>query len=141
MKKGIIFILGMVAGAILTILVCYLTGTLSCTKEASEETYNPGVTMFEEPREQLNLRSFKLIQCFESGPALALGSQKNNVEMEDFIWGGQTVFLLPPEEETFYDNKVIKVPSGKSVRVVGTCRYEANDGTEKTVPIVKIMDK
>lgn len=138
MKKGIIFILGMVAGAILTILVCGFIAYCK-NKEAPEE--NPGVIFFEEPGEQLNLKCFKIIQCFEDGPALAQGSLKNNVEIDDFFWGGQTVVLIPPEGETFYDNKIVKVPSGKVVRMVGTYRYETMKELEKTVPIVKLMDK
>ena len=142
MKKGLVFVLGMVVGALLTIIVFYRLGSGSSEggNGGSAPYGDSGISLFSEPGEVMALKSFKLFQVLPNGTALAQSSEKASVRY-DFEYGDPIVLFLPEDGVTYYDDLVIKVPSGKSVRQVGTYRYETKNEFVKTVPIVKVSDK
>ena len=43
--------------------------------------------------------------------------------------------------KSYYDDQIIKIPSGKCVKQIGVYKYQTKDGFEKTVPIVDIRKK
>lgn len=128
MKKLGIFIAGVVCGALLIILL-----GVALTKCSSNRT--TGVTLFEEEGECVSENSFEVFQVLDFGDALA-----NEVE-EYSIPTGLVVLFLNKEGVSYYDDQVIKVPTGKCVKQIGTYKYLTKTGFEKTVPVVDIRDK
>ena len=45
------------------------------------------------------------------------------------------------EGKYYYDHEIVKVPSGKVARQVGIFKYTSGGGLDRTVPVVKFMDK
>ena len=127
MKNTLIFLGGVVAGVLLTILFVFV---LSGQREAPA-VENNRITMFEQPGDIINETGFEVIQALEQGAALAKGKKER--------W---TVYMLVNDEgKYYYDDEKVKVPSGKVARHIGIYQYEANNGWPKTVPIVKFMEK
>lgn len=143
MKKGLVFILGMIVGALLTIIVVYRLGSDSLndgTGGGSAPYGDSGISLFSEPGEVMTLKSFKLFQVLSNGTALAESTEKANVQYPALDYGDPIVLLLPEDGMAYYDDQVIKVPAGKKARQVGTYRYETKNEFVKTVPIVRILD-
>lgn len=127
MKKGLIFLGGAVTGVLLTFLFAFM---FSSQKETSVKE-DSGLTMFEQPGDVITEKSFKVIQALEQGAALADGE-------EEYM----TTFLLVNDEgKYYYDHEIVKVPSGKVARQVGIFKYTSGGGLDRTVPVVKFMDK
>ena len=144
MKKALLFFCGMIAGVILTIGVGYLIVQKASggdEPETPQALYgDPGISLFAEQGDVMSLRSFKVFQVLSNGTALAYSTEKANVQYK-WQYGEPVVFLLPEEGTTYYDDLIVKVPSGKVVRQIGTYRYETKNEFVKTVPIVKVQDK
>ena len=51
------------------------------------------------------------------------------------------VLVTNDDGEYYYDEQIIKIPKGKCMRQVGVYKYRTKMELDKTVPIVKIMDK
>lgn len=124
MKKIWVFIVGVITGIVLTVLfatVSYVSSTSS----------NSGLNMFEEPGECLISRSsLKIFQVLEPTAALAMIK-------DDFSSG---VYLLVNNEgKSYYDDQVIKLPTGKCFKQIGTYQYPTKDDRLKTVPVVQIL--
>ncbi len=129
MKKVFIFIGGVVTGAILLIVVFMLV-------TGKNFIYNNGITLFEKEGECISENSFQVFQVLDSGEALAYEM------LEDvMIPTGLVVLFLNENGESYYDEQVIKMPSGKCAKQIGICKYPTKSGMEKTVPIVGIRDK
>lgn len=130
MKKVFIFIGGVVTGVILMIIISMLiyVGNLA----------NNGITLFEKEGECISENSFEVLQVLDSGEALAN-------EMEQKSYGasptGLTVLFLNENGESFYDDQIIKIPSGQCAKQIGIFRYSAKSGMEKTVPVVGIRNR
>lgn len=135
MKKFLIFLLGMIVGALLCLAVLFYMGNSS-----REEGDNgiPGLTLFEQPGENISTKSFKVIQVDNYGNALAM--EKGNYNTVD-IYDGVLVLFLAEDNVSYYDDQIIKIPSGSCVKQLGTYRYQSNMGQMKTVPAVAIRKK
>ena len=120
MGKFICFILGLVTGVVLTIGGLVVLGALSQAEETS------GVTMFDQPGEEMTARKYEVIQVIPIG---AYGQST-------FL--GPVVLFYTEGQNAHYDDEVIKVPKGKRVVQVGTYQYNSAVGN-RTVPIVRIM--
>ena len=135
MKKGIVFILGVITGVFLTLVIATI-GSFSSSSVGS----NDGISMFDAPGNVMDFKAFQVIQVKDNGSALMYAVNKANPKEYDFI--GETVVLMLQEAGvSFYDDMVIKVPAGNVVRQTGTYKYRSGAGVIKTVPIVKIVDK
>lgn len=77
-----------------------------------------------------------VFQVLDSGEALA-----NEVKQGYLIPTGLTVLFLNEDGLSYYDDQVIKIPSGKCAKQIGIFKYSAKSGMEKTVPIVGIRNK
>ena len=128
MKIVCIFIGGVVTGAILVVVVSMLIA-------GGNSTYK-GITLFEKEGECISENSFKVFQVLDSGEALA-----NEVKQGYLIPTGLTVLFLNEDGLSYYDDQVIKIPSGKCAKQIGIFKYSAKSGMEKTVPIVGIRNK
>lgn len=124
MKKFWVFILGITTGVVLTMLfagVSYIFSTGG----------NSGLNMFEQPGDCLVSKSnLKIFQVLEPNAALAMIK-------DDFSSG---VYLLVNDGDTsYYDDQVIKLPSGKCFKQIGTYQYTTTEDRLKTVPIVQVL--
>ena len=131
MKKTLIFIGGVITGVILMIVVSLLI--------ADRNSTNNGITLFEKEGECISENSFEVFQVLDSGEALAN-------EIEQIIAGttistGLTVLFLNDNGKSYYDDQVIKIPTGQCAKQIGTFKYSAKSGMKKTVPIVGIRNK
>ena len=127
MKKWLIFLGGVVTGVLLTFLFAFM---FSSQKETSLKE-DSGLTIFEQPGDVITEKSFEVIQALEQGAALADGEKEY-----------MTTFLLVNDEgKYYYDHEIVKVPSGKVARQVGIFKYTSGGGLDRTVPVVKFMDK
>ena len=127
MKKVLIFIAGIVTGAILMLVIAALIGNSS-----NGESSNNGMTFFEKEGDCISENNF---QVLDSGEALA-----NEID-ELSISTGLMVLFLCDEGKSYYDDQVIKVPEGKCAKQIGTFKYSTKAGFDKTVPIVSILNK
>lgn len=150
MKKGLVFFLGMVAGALIAVAAMSYFGNFSSadTTEKSpvvKPNKFPGVTLFEEPGDVIDLRSFKVRQVQGNGSVIMEGIKKSKPGEFDFIAGTKVLFL-PEEGVLYYDDQVISLPSNKCARIIGTYRYEEaglfdSSTYVKTIPVLKVFDK
>ena len=127
MKKGLIFVLGMITGCLLTCIVLFFIGR---TMAASEET---NVTYSEQPVAFTEASKFEVFQVLENG-ALA-HCEKLSYGSSSFF--GPIVYLMSDGQNLYYDEQVIAVPKGKRAMQVGTYKYQSQMGV-KTVPALKI---
>ncbi|MBQ9092921.1 MAG: hypothetical protein IJY03_02860 [Prevotella sp.] len=135
MKKAGIFIAGMVCGVILFCIV----GT-AITGNGTSDSSN--VTLFEQEGSVISTNSFKVFQVIGSEGALAMETRSLGIGSEDLsVPTNLVVLFLNKDGVSYYDDQIIKVPTGKCVKQIGIYRYLTKDETQKTVPIVDIRDK
>lgn len=124
MKKIWVFILGVITGIILTFLFLFIM-TIS-----NNNNGRPGLNMFEQPGDCLISKSgLKVFQVLEPGVALTMIKDD---------YSSAVYMLINNEGKTYYDDQVIKLPSGKCFKQFGTYQYETKDERLKTVPVVMI---
>lgn len=126
-KKILIFIAGVVTGAMLMIFIA-LTAS-------NENNTDNGITLFETEGDVVSRNSFEVFQVLDSGNALA-HEFKHGISVAT----GITVLFLNDGNKSYYDDQVIKVPSGKCVKQIGVFKYRTRADLERTVPIVDIRD-
>ena len=131
MKKGLVFFLGMITGCILTVAALFYIG------KAYSASGDSGLTLYEQPAGVIDSYSFKVLQVYPNGNALAFTEDPDRRDS----YTSPAVLLLADENIHYYDEQIVKVPKGKSARQVGTYQYETNGGMHRTVPVVRIMDK
>lgn len=139
MKKWVVFLLGSITGAILTIVVLVIIGMSMnnlTTGGGSINSY-PGLVIFEQPTEEIKTPSFRVMQVISNNMALAHAGENKYGE----VWyTGMLVLLIGDEGTYFYDDQIVEVPKGKIARHIGTYQYETKSERQKTVPVVKILD-
>lgn len=137
MKKWVVFLLGMIAGGVLTLVVMVILAM-----GANTNANNNGITLFDQPGECLNAKAFEVMQVVDNSHALAHEVEWNDV-LERYVQTGLGLLVLVTNDngEYYYDNQIIEVPQGMCMRQVGIYRYQTRMDMEKTVPIVKLMSK
>lgn len=125
MKKIWHFLLGVVTGMVLII------GLGLVVNKSTGGSNLIGATFFDEPGEALSGSYFEVFQALSDGFGLA--REKGN-------YSGPVVLIYDQQMKPFYDDQVVKVPSGKHFVQVGIYKYSSNSGG-KTVPIITLMDK
>lgn len=137
MKKWVVFLLGMIAGGVLTFVVMLVLAI-----GANTNTNNNGVTLFDQPGECLNAKAFEVMQVVDNNHALAHEVEWNEL-LERYVQTGLGLLVLVTNDngEYYYDDQIIEVPQGMCMRQVGIYRYQTRMDMEKTVPIVKLMSK
>ena len=131
MKSIVSFILGFIAGVgSLLLLALVIHGT-------DEENR----TMFEAPGECISTSKMQVIQVIDENSAIAYEVEYNDVLKKDFIKSdGIIVLVTNDNDNVYYDEQIVNLPSGKCFRQVGVYKYTAKSGMAKTIPIVKIME-
>lgn len=121
-KSIFIYIGGIVTGIILMFLFAFIVN-------ATSNRFNEEVTLFDKPGQTISSPEFYVIQVDEEGNAIAQGHF------------GIFVLFQAKNGKSFYDGQMIKVPTGKVVRQIGTYRYENTEQMIKTIPIVDFFNK
>lgn len=129
--KIIFFLLGVVAGAILTFLFLFIYALHQ--KNNVPET-DDNIVLFEKPTQTIPCDALIIFQVEQNGNALAKIEKEDSY---DFV----LVFLFANEDKSFYDEQKIIIPKNKCLKQIGTYRYETRNNIIKTVPIVNIYDR
>lgn len=141
MKKVWIFILGVIAGAVISLGIVFIVNRIEDAKFEEEYGYlDTGISLFEEPGDIVPFKTLKVFQVLPNGSALALATKLANPQEYDFIVES-VVLILSNEKSSYYDGKIIKLPAGKVFRQIGTYRYENKKEFIKTVPIIAYYNK
>ena len=137
MKKWVVFLLGLISGVVLTLVALVILAM-----GANTNANNNGVTLFDQPGECLNAKAFEVMQVVDNNHALAHEVEWNDV-LERYVQTGLGLLVLVTNDngEYYYDDQIIEVPDGMCMRQVGIYRYQTISDMEKTVPIVKLMNK
>ena len=126
MKKTLVFILGIITGIVLTILFAVIAYNSSTVTSG-----NSGLNLFDQPGDCLvSKSSLKIFQTLEQNAALAMIK-------DDYSSG--VYLLVNKENQSYYDDQVVKLPAGKCFKQIGTYQYPTKDDRLKTVPVVQIM--
>lgn len=137
MKKWVVFLFGLISGVVLTLVTMVILAM-----GANTNANNNGVTLFDQPGECLNAKAFEVMQVVDNNHALAHEVEWNDV-LETYMQTGSGLLVLVTNDngEYYYDDQIIEVPQGMCMRQVGIYRYQTRMDMEKTVPIVKLMNK
>ena len=137
MKKWVVFLLGLISGVVLTLVTLVIIAM-----GANTNANNNGVTLFDQPGECLNAKAFEVMQVVDNNHALAHELEWNEI-LESYVptASGLLVLVTNDNGEYYYDDQIIEVPDGMCMRQVGIYRYQTMSDMEKTVPIVKLMNK
>lgn len=122
MKKWLIYVLGIITGIILTFAFAFYY-------DSSNNSGIVGLELFEEPGEYMDFSELNVFQVIDPGYALAKSRGPY----------GTIVFILPNENEYFYDDQEIDLRYDKCAQRVGTYKYNTKSGSEKTVAAIKII--
>lgn len=128
MKKWLIFGGGVLTGIVLTFLLAFAVASY---RQAGEIE---GLTIFEQPGEVMESRSFEVFQSLAQGAALTHAK-------EDGYYMGPICLLVDMDGKYYYDDEIVNVPIGKVARQIGIYQYTSKNEVERTVPVVRIMDK
>ena len=133
------FILTFVAGIITGVILVYAFSFCAVMYIKNEVSSDNAVQMFDVPQQEVKADEFKVFQVLQDGSALA--SYEGIIRKEDYVDYGTVVLFPASDEVSYYDDQKIVLPPGKCFKQIGTYRYTAKDGTEKTVPAIDIFDK
>lgn len=139
MKKWMIYVLGVVTGIVLTIIISFCIVSLRSSDNSEGDDLetiveDDGLTLFKEPGDIVNVKSFKVIQVIGEDAALAIGKSQ-------YGYHGAAYLLTNDDDKYYYDEEIVNVPKSKIARQVGIYRYPNKDNMIKTVPVVLFMDK
>ncbi|MGP1446663.1 MAG: hypothetical protein ACTTKO_03910 [Candidatus Limimorpha sp.] len=119
MKKIWVYLLGVLTGVVLMYLVALV----------NNRTSNLDYTFFDEPGDVVDARSYTVFQAGD-GNALAY----------EHVWDDSPVLLWNEERKPYYDGQEIIPKKGECFRQIGIYKYTSQDGTDRTVPIVSVME-
>lgn len=142
MSKGVSFILGIVAGVVLTLGVEAAVVWSSVDKAMDDGTkvdrpakLPDGVSMLDEQVPFTAAKNFQVIQVVSDDSALAFSEKKSTRHFTDPI-----VLILSDQKNTFYDAQIVSCPKDRKVIQVGTYNYKNKNGW-KTVPVIRFEQK
>lgn len=126
--------LGIITGIILTLaLAPYINKSdeSDITENESDDSGIPGLELYDEPGEYMEYSRLEIFQVLDSGYALARGGE---------VLCDEVVFIIPDENQDFYDGQKIELKGELCAQRVGTYRYGNRlFGMGKTVPAIRIV--
>jgi hypothetical protein len=147
MKKWMIFVAGIVFGFVLSFIIDKLVNNEDSEPQPKEKVESnaekeqepeperiKGLHLLDEPGEIIKEESVKVFQVLAEDAALANG--KN--EYGDYY--GTIYLIVNNEGKYYYDDEMVKVPTGKVFRQIGVYQYPTRQDIVKTVPVIMIMD-
>ena len=123
MNRWLVYILGIITGIVLTFVFALCIAP-------SNNSKIQGLELFEKPGDYMDYSRFEVFQVVESGYALA----NTNIGF------GITVLIIPNKHQHFYDEESVVLKDNQRAQRIGTYRYTTNNGFEKTVPAILIVD-
>ena len=107
-------------------------------KSTAKKKSNGPETIFDAPRECVSSNRFEVETILNSRYVIA---KELDPEIDDYNipTGLEVVFI--DENDEYYTEQVIKIPSGKCARQIGVYKSTHFMYDDKTLPIVKIMNK
>lgn len=155
MKKILIFVTGMIAGMLFVIVLYFAYSfipeiirsfetpeAMKINRDSMRLANEERQRKMEELRylaenitfDEKSVKVQQVIQSIHNNQALVYGKDKYG----DYYG---TLYLLEDNMHTLYDDKVINIPEGMVLRMIGTYRYITVNGSYKTVPKVEITIK
>ena len=95
-------------------------------------------TMFDAPRECVTSNNFKVEIILDERYVIA---EELNPDLEEYGFTTDLTVVFIDEDNSYYTDQVVKVPHGKCARQIGVYKSDHYKYNDKTLPIVKIMDK
>lgn len=137
MNKWLYFVLGMIPGMVIggVATIFFLVGVGYVAQTVEEQSYTP----IEQPWEEANYKSFKVLQVLKDHSALVNAQKLGDEKYDSFR--GPTFLLVNDGEKYYYDDEIINVPNDKKVVQVGRYHYNAKGGFDKTVSVIKILNR
>jgi len=134
MKKFLLLVGGIVLGVVITLVIMKINNRsqkIIFKKPIEYETNMLGSLSDKETETDKSKQSigFKVFQVLDSGDALAQ-------EVLFVIPTGRIVLLASYKDKPYYDNQVVSIPEGCTIKQIGTFKYVSTDETERTVPII-----
>ena len=138
MNKWTYFFLGMIPGIVIGGVATFvlLIGVGYIMQASEEQNYTP----IEQPLEEANYKSFKVFQVLEDHSAL-VDAKELSVDDDLDLYFGPKFLLVNDGEKYYYDEEIINVPNDKKVVQVGRYHYNTKGGSDKTVAVIKIVDR
>lgn len=130
MKKFFVFLIGFISGIAFTFFAAFVFNADN----------NKRMTFFEQPGKCISTRPFEVMQVIDDNYALAYEMVWDST-FERYNQTDLLVLITNDNDEYYYDDQLIKIPKGKCMRQIGVYKYPTRMNMEKTVPIVKLMDK
>jgi hypothetical protein len=147
MKKWMIFVAGIVFGFALSFIIDKIVNNEASEPQPKEkveakaeeepeqeEEEDDGIHYFEEPGDIIEGNSFKVFQVIAKDAALVRGK----TEYDSYL--GTIYLIVNNEGKYYYDDEIVKIPTGKVLRQIGIYQYPTRRDIVKTVPIIMIMD-
>ncbi len=122
------------------LLLCILSLLAGCARKSitsSIFSIEPAQTIRNEKCENdvSAIKIFQVVDDFALATTCEYGEYTN-----DLHCFGYTVYIPKEKGQLYFDGKVIKPKDGQCISYSGTYQYEAKNGSEKTVPKVKMID-
>lgn len=121
MKKGVVFILGVLTGILLT----FIFAAIYSHHLESDSENDPRITYFDSPTVFTSSGKYEVIQVLPNG---ALASS------DDLF----VVYIIANGQNTFYNDQIIRVTSESKAMQIGTFKYKSKLG-ERVVPVIDIQ--
>lgn len=121
-----------------------ITNILDILKEMSDIIHNNGTSnvtglkLFDAPGRRIEAKTLKIFQIIGDGALAMVNDIGQEISSSTF---GTVLYLKNKPGESYYDDQIIKIPSRKVLRQIGTYTYITKKEIEKTVPIVEIFNK
>ena len=107
-------------------------------KSTTKKKSNGPETIFDAPRDCVSSRKFKVKEILDSRYVIA---EELDPRLEEYGFTTDLTVVFIDENNTYYTDQVIKMPSGKCARQIGVYKSDHFMYKDKTLPIVNIMDK
>lgn len=122
-----------------------ISDIIKVLREMSDIIHNNGTSsdgssqkLFAAPGQKIKGKTLKVFQVTGTGALAMINDLDQDISSSTF---GTVLYLKNRPGESYYDNQVIKIPSKKVLRQIGTFTYMTTKDMKKTVPIVEIFSK
>lgn len=107
-------------------------------KSTAKKKNNGPATIFDAHRDCVSSRNFKVEKIIDSRYVIA---EELDPDLEEYGFTTDLTVVFIDENDEYYTDQVIKIPRGKCARQIGVYKSTHFMYKDKTLPIVKIMNK
>lgn len=151
MRGCLVFLGGYIAGVVSVLLFIFVLAALKTSDTISSysgksvegesttfisEVKDSNIKLFEAPTDCVSTSDFKIKEVIDEYYAIAEEVEYDSV-LENYFskYGGIKVVIKSEEKNKYFDEQIIKIPAGKSMRQIGVFSKYSD-----TYPVVKILD-